>query len=94
MGSQTVFCWRRDRALNFKMSRPLVNFINVKRTNISYERRFGSFFLRTYVEKTLPEAECMTFVRKIFAKNVDEIDTFRNSFGPLKCAKTFQYLNT
>ncbi len=28
---------------------PSVNFINVKRTNISYERHFGSFFLRTYV---------------------------------------------
>ncbi len=38
---------------------PGVNFINVKHTNILYERRFGSFFLRThvrtYVEQKLPK---------------------------------------
>jgi len=43
---------------------PGVNFINVKRTNFSYEHRFGSFY---YVHVT-------HVTRKIRAFNVDEID--------------------
>jgi hypothetical protein len=42
-----------------------VNFINILRTNFSYERRFGS--LESGFERT--------FVQKMRAKNVDEIDS-------------------
>jgi len=49
---------------------PAVNFINVKRTNFSYERRFGSFYYVHVTAKT-------TFVQKIFAFNVDDIDGWR-----------------
>ncbi len=50
---------------------PVVDIINVKCTNILYKCCFGSYFLRKYVEK----AAEMTFVRKIRAKNIDEIDS-------------------
>jgi hypothetical protein len=50
-----------------------VNFINVKRTNFSYERRFGSFYFY-YVYVTRKKAAETMFVRKICAFNVDEID--------------------
>jgi len=49
-----------------------LNFINVKRARFSYERHFGSFFLCMYVRK---KAAKTTFVRKMRASNVDEIDT-------------------
>jgi len=44
-----------------------VNFINILRTNFSYDRHFGSFFYLHFgfVEK---------FVQKTRAYNVDEID--------------------
>jgi hypothetical protein len=48
----------------FIASAPGVNFINVLRTNLSYKRRFSS--LESGFERT--------FVRKMRAKNVDEID--------------------
>ncbi len=51
-----------------------VNFINVIRTNFSYECRFSSFF---YIHIT---AE-MTFVRKIRAFDVDEIGTRLKNIG-------------
>jgi len=52
--------------------RPTVNFINVIRTNFSYECPFGSFF---YIQVTRKKAAEMTFVRIIRMFNVDEIDT-------------------
>ncbi len=50
---------------------PGVNFINILRTNFSYEHRFGSFSLVTCLV-----AFCFgkKFVRKTHAYNVDEID--------------------
>jgi len=48
-----------------------VNFINVKRTNFSYKRCFSSFY---YVHVTRKKTAKMTFVRKIRAFNIDEID--------------------
>ncbi len=53
---------------------PVVNFINVKRTNFLYERTFWQLLLRT-VHVTRKAAE-MTFVQKTRAFYVDEIDTF------------------
>ncbi len=70
--------WReKDKERNFEGVWAGVNFINILRTNFSYERRFGSFFstyVRTYVQKKAAEK---TFVQKTRAKNVDEIDTWR-----------------
>ncbi len=60
--SQTIF---------FARWSPGVNFINNKRTNFSYERRFGSF---QYVHVTRKKAAETKFVQKICAFNVDEID--------------------
>jgi len=47
--------------------RPGVNFINILRTNFSYDHRFGSFFQLHFgfVKK---------FVQKTRAYNIDEID--------------------
>jgi hypothetical protein len=50
------------------LQQPGVNFINVLRTNFSYKRRFGNVRV---TRKKLPKP---TFVRKIRAFNVDEID--------------------
>jgi len=48
------------------------NFINIKRTNFSYERHFVSFYYVHVTRKKLPKPK---FVRKIRAfTNVDEID--------------------
>jgi hypothetical protein len=46
-----------------------INFTNVKRTNFLYERCFGSFE-QTFVQNGFEQ----TFVRKMRAKKVDEID--------------------
>jgi hypothetical protein len=54
---------------------PVVNFINVKGTNIWYERHYGRFF-STYVCMYVKKAAKTTFVRNICTFNVDEIDTF------------------
>jgi hypothetical protein len=42
-----------------------VNFINVKRANFLYERRFGSFFLVTYVEtrRSYEKFVCLTLMK-------------------------------
>jgi hypothetical protein len=48
-----------------------VNFINIKRMHISYERCFGSFY---YVHVTGKKAAETTLIQKICAFNVDEID--------------------
>ncbi len=49
---------------------PVVNFINVKRTNFSYERHvLAAFSNYMYVRRKT------TLVRKIRTSNVDEIDT-------------------
>jgi len=64
-------------ALAKKKSFVGVNFINVKCTNFSYKRCFGSFY---YVHVTRKNPAETMFVRKICAFNVDEIDgriTFR-----------------
>ncbi len=56
-----------------------VNFINILRTNFSYEHRFGSFF---YIHVTRKKVAKTTFVQKICVYNVDEIDTWMtNLFG-------------
>jgi len=49
-----------------------VKFINIKRTNFLYKRRFGSSFYNIYV--TRKKAAEMKFVQKICAFNFDEID--------------------
>jgi len=49
---------------------PIVNFINVKRTNFLYERMFWQLLLH------ICRAAKMTFVRKTRAFYVDEIDTY------------------
>jgi len=51
--------------------RQVVNLTNVKRTNISYKRRFGSFFLCTHEEQKLSKWHSY---EKSSQKNVDEID--------------------
>jgi hypothetical protein len=51
-----------------------VNFINVKRTNFSYECRFGSFSLFTCL---VTFCFGKKFVQKTRAYNVDEIDTWQ-----------------
>jgi len=48
-----------------------VNFINVKRTNFSYGRGFGSFYYVHVTRKKLPKQRSY---EKFFAFNVDEID--------------------
>jgi len=50
-----------------------VNFINILRTNFSYERCFGRIF---YIHVTRKKAAEVTFVRKICTYDVDEIDTW------------------
>jgi len=52
-----------------------VNFINVKRARFSYERHFGSFFLRMYIRMYIKKAAETTFLRKTPVFNIDEIDT-------------------
>ncbi len=54
------------------LHKPLANFINVLRVSFLYERHFGSFFKVHVTRKKLPKRR---FVRKMRAKNVDEIDT-------------------
>jgi hypothetical protein len=51
-----------------------VNFINVKCTNFSYERKFRQLLLLHATRK----AAKMTFVRKTRAFYIDEIDTWTN----------------
>jgi len=53
---------------------PAVNFINIKRTSFSYERHFGSFFLRMYVRMYIKKLPKQNSYKK-HAFNVDEIDT-------------------
>ncbi len=53
---------------------PIVNFINIKRTNFSYERMFWQLLLHTC------KAAKMTFVRKTRTFYVDEIDTRSQSY--------------
>jgi len=50
----------------------MVNFINVKRANFRYKSLFGSFF---YLHVTREKLTKKTFLQKMRAKNVDEIDT-------------------
>ncbi len=38
--------------------RPIVNFINIKRTDFSYERHFGSFYYVHVTRKKLPPKQC------------------------------------
>ncbi len=50
--------WRRRKRKIFHGQcrlRTAVNFINVKRTNFSYERHFGSFYYVYVTEKKLPK---------------------------------------
>jgi len=51
------------------MRRVGVNFINILRTNVSYERRFGSFFYVQVTREKLPK-QCLyeKFVRKMLMK--------------------------
>jgi hypothetical protein len=51
-----------------------VNFINVKHARFLYERHFGSFCASVCTDVHKKAAET-TFVQKIPAFNVDEIDT-------------------
>jgi len=63
---------------NFCESPPRCHFINVKHTNLLYERRFGSFY---YVHVTRKKADETTFVRKLRTFNVDEIDVRSSKLG-------------
>jgi len=68
-----MLCWFKAKATIFlRQCIPGVNFINVICANFLYERCFGSFFLVTCTY--LLKAAETTFVRKICAYNVDEID--------------------
>jgi hypothetical protein len=63
-------------AFGFFSCKPGVNFINVKRTNFLYERRFDSFF---YLHVTVKKAAEVMFIRKTRGFNVDEIDGWFDS---------------
>ncbi len=48
---------------------PVVNFINILRTNISYECSFGSFFYVYVTREKLPKPHfCKQFVRNMLMK--------------------------
>jgi hypothetical protein len=66
LGSMSAKAVRR---MLVKLS-PGLNFINIFCALFSYERHFGSFFSMCVCKK----AAEVTFVRKMRAKNVDEID--------------------
>ncbi len=78
------YCWK-----NQEQKRPAVNLINVKRANFLNEHWFWQIFSSyTYAAE-------MTFVRKICASNIDEIDTwmFLNQLKSCGFAKLFTYFS-
>ncbi len=95
MGSPIMFkivwrhLWTTPLSINiwiFINKFPAVNFISVFRELFSYECRFGSFFLRTYVEKKLPKQHSYEkSTRKTLMKlTPDQINIFYRSLSSLE----------